>query len=153
MDTQQVVLITGTSTGIGRLIAETCARQGYAVFASMRQLVGRNAAHGAALRTLAEAEGLSLHVVELDVTNDASVEHAVQTVLQEAGRIDVLVNNAGVSAVGITETFTPEQAQQLFEVNVFGAIRMNRAVLPHCASRERSADLHQFRCWTPCLPT
>ena len=131
MDTQKVVLITGTSTGIGRLMAETCARRGYAVFASMRSIVGRNAAHSAALRTLTAVEGLSLHVVELDVTDDASVEHAVQEVLQEAGRIDVLVNNAGVSYVGLTETFTPEQVQQLFEVNVFGAIRMNRAVLPH----------------------
>jgi NAD(P)-dependent dehydrogenase (short-subunit alcohol dehydrogenase family) len=131
MDTQKVVLITGTSTGIGRLMAETCARKGYAVFASMRSIDGRNAAHSAALRTLAEAEGLSLHVVELDVTDDASVEHAVQEVLQEAGRIDVLIHNAGVSYVGLTETFTPEQVQRLFEVNFFGAIRMNRAVLPH----------------------
>ena len=131
MDTQKVVLITGTSTGIGRLIAETCARKGYTVFASMRHLVGRNAAHSTALRTLAAAESLALHVVELDVTDDASVEHAVQEVIQKAGRIDVLVNNAGVSVVGLTETFTPEQAQRLFDVNVFGAIRMNRAVLPH----------------------
>jgi NAD(P)-dependent dehydrogenase (short-subunit alcohol dehydrogenase family) len=69
METQKVVLITGTSTGIGRLMAETCARRGYAVFASMRHSVGRNAAHSAALRTLAEAEDLSLHVVELDVTD------------------------------------------------------------------------------------
>jgi NAD(P)-dependent dehydrogenase (short-subunit alcohol dehydrogenase family) len=109
MDTQKVVLITGTSSGIGRLIAETCARKGYAVFASMRSIVGRNAAHSAALRTLAAAEGLALSVVELDVTDDASVENAVQEVIQKAGRIDVLVNNAGVSYVGITETFTPEQ--------------------------------------------
>lgn len=65
------------------------------------------------------------------MTDDASVEHAVQEVIQKAGRIDVLVNNAGVSVVGLTETFTPEQAQRLFDVNVFGAIRMNRAVLPH----------------------
>jgi NAD(P)-dependent dehydrogenase (short-subunit alcohol dehydrogenase family) len=131
MDTQKVVLITGTSTGSGRLMAETCVRRGYAVFASMRGVIGRNAVHSTALRTLAAAEGLSLHVVELDVTDDASVEHAVQEVLQEAGRLDVLVHNAGGSAVGLTETFTPEQVQRLFEVNVFGAIRMNRAVLPH----------------------
>jgi NAD(P)-dependent dehydrogenase (short-subunit alcohol dehydrogenase family) len=131
MATQQVVLITGTSTGIGRFMAETCARHGYTVFASMRNMSGHNAAHSAALRTLAEAEGLSLHVVELDVTDDASVENAVQEVIKEAGRIDVLVNNAGVSYVGITETFTPEQVQRLFDINFFGAIRMNRAVLPH----------------------
>ena len=137
MDTQKVVLITGTSTGIGRLMAETCARKGYAVFASMRSLVGRNAAHSDALRTLAAAEGLSLYVVELDVTDDASVENAVREVIQEAGRIDVLVNNAGVSYVGITETFTSEQVQRLFEVNFFGAIRMNRAVLPHMRHQGR----------------
>lgn len=64
MNHQEVVLITGTSTGIGRLMAETCARKGYSVFASMRNTTGRNAAHRADLRALAEAEGLSLDVVQ-----------------------------------------------------------------------------------------
>ena len=131
MNTQEVVLITGTSTGIGRLMAETCARKGFSVFASMRHIAGRNANHSAELRAQAEAEGLSLHVVELDVTDDTSVEDAVQEVIDKAGKIDVLVNNAGASYVGITETFTTEQVQRLFDINFFGAIRMNRAVLPH----------------------
>ena len=74
MDSKNIVLITGTSSGFGRLTAETRARQGHTVFASMRNIAGRNATNSAELRALAEAEGLSLHVVELDVTDDTSVE-------------------------------------------------------------------------------
>ena len=131
MDAKEVILITGSSTGFGRLMSETLARKGHKVFASMRSIAGRNASNTAELRALAEAEGLSLHVIELDVTDDASVENAVNNVIQQAGRIDVLVNNAGVNGMGLNETFTVEQAQQIFDANLFGVVRMNRAVLPH----------------------
>ena len=131
MDGSQVILITGTSTGFGRLMSEALARNGHTIFASMRNVAGRNAANYAALSDLAEREALSLQVIELDVTNDASVENAVNEVIDRAGRIDVLVNNAGVNGLGLNETFTVEQAQQMFDVNFFGVVRMNRAVLPH----------------------
>ena len=131
MDTKDVILITGTSTGFGRLMAETLARKGYTVFASMRNVAGHNAINSAELRHLAEAGDLSLHVIELDVTDDASVENGVNDVIAQAGRIDVLVNNAGINGIGLNETFTVEQVQQMFDANFFGVVRMNRAVLPH----------------------
>ncbi len=131
MDDSQVILITGTSTGFGRLMSEALARNGHTIFASMRNVAGRNAANRAQLSDLAEREGLSIQVIELDVTDDASAENAVNKVIEQAGRIDVLVNNAGVNGLGLNETFTVEQAQQMFDVNFFGVVRMNRAVLPH----------------------
>ena len=131
MAVNEVILITGASTGFGRLMSETLARNGHTVFASMRNVAGRNSANSAELRDLAEAEALSLHVVELDITDDASVDKAVNEVIEQAGRIDVLVNNAGINGIGLNETFTVEQVQQMFDANVFGVVRMNRAVLPH----------------------
>lgn len=120
----KVVLVTGTSTGFGRDTAETLARANHSVYASMRDPNGKNRAHADALR------GAGLHVVELDVGSDASVQKAVDTVLNEAGRLDVLVNNAGIASVGVTEAFTAEQAQGVFDTNVIGLLRVTRAVLP-----------------------
>ena len=131
MDAKEVILITGSSTGFGRLMSETLARKGHTVFASMRSVGGHNASNRAELRELAEAEGLSLHVVELDVTDDASIGKAVNEVIKQAGRIDVLVNNAAINGIGLNEAFTVEQVQQIFDANLFGVVRMNRAVLPH----------------------
>ena len=125
-----VVLITGTSTGFGRDAAERLARRCHHVFATMRASHERNAPHRAALEGLAADERLLLDVLDLDVTDEASVEQAVQQALHRAGRIDVVINNAGYAAVGVTEAFTPEQYQQMFDVNVFGVVRVNRAVLP-----------------------
>ena len=128
---QQVVLVTGTSTGFGRLIALTLARKQFTVFATMRDLGGRNAAPARELQALVQRESLSLHVVELDVTDDSSANRCVAEVVAKAGRIDVLVNNAGVAYMGIGESFTIEQAHRIFETNFFGPFRMIRAVLPH----------------------
>ena len=137
MSATDVILITGTTSGFGRLMAETLARKGYTVYASMRQASGRNAAAADALRTLAEKEGLSLHAVDLDVTHEASVERAVQAVIARTGRIDVLINNAGIGIAGLNETYTVEDVQRQFDTNVFSVVRMNRAVLPHMR-RQRS---------------
>jgi len=120
----KTILITGASTGFGRDTAQTLARAGHMVFASMRDIAGRNRPHAEALRAL------GLNVVELDVTDDASVEAAVAAVLAKAGRIDVLINNAGVAAAGVSEAFTPDQLRDLFEVNVVGLQRTLRAALP-----------------------
>ena len=134
------VLITGTSTGFGRGTAERLARRGDHVFATMRDVAGRNAAHREALERLASQEGLRLRVLELDVTDQKSVDSAIATALEEAGDLDVVINNAGVAALGVTEAFTPEQFEQIFNVNVHGAIRVNRAVLPSMR-RQRSGLL------------
>jgi NAD(P)-dependent dehydrogenase (short-subunit alcohol dehydrogenase family) len=126
----QTILVTGSNSGFGRLMVETLARQGYSVYAGMRAVVGKNAPAAAALRELAEREQLPLKVVELDVTDDASVEQAIETIIGTAGRLDVVVNNAGVSYSGPLEAFISEQVRQQFEINVVSVLRVNRAVLP-----------------------
>ena len=127
---QRVVLITGTSSGFGRLIAETLARKGFQVFATMRSLNGRNAAAARELADLAKRESLSLQTLDLDVTDDASVERAVSKIALQCGRIDVLVNNAGFGIMDLAESVTMAQAQRQFDTNFFGVLRMNRTILP-----------------------
>ena len=121
----KTILITGASTGFGRDTAETLSRAGHRVFASMRDPEAKNRIHADALR------GQNIEVVELDVTDSQSVDRAVAAVIAKAGRIDVLINNAGVLAAGVSEAFTSEQARALFDVNVIGLHRVSRAVLPH----------------------
>ena len=136
------VLITGASTGFGRDAAERLARRGHRVFATMRDIDGRNATHRKALQRLAVDERLWLRVLELDVTSDDSVQRAVDTALREASHLDVVINNAGVLGVGVTEAYTSEQFQQLFDVNVFGVVRVNRAVLPSMRARRSGLLVH-----------
>jgi NAD(P)-dependent dehydrogenase (short-subunit alcohol dehydrogenase family) len=121
---QPVAVVTGAGTGFGRLTAEALSRGGYRTYAALRDPAGRNAA------IARELSGQGLEVVELDVTSDASVDAAAERILAEAGRVDVLVNNAGAAYFGLTETFTPALVQQQFDVNVFGPLRVNRAFLP-----------------------
>jgi NAD(P)-dependent dehydrogenase (short-subunit alcohol dehydrogenase family) len=140
MNSKQVVLITGSSTGFGRLFTETLARKGHTVFATMRDPGGRNAKNASEIRALAEKDSLSIHVLELDVTDDASVERAVDAAVAKAGRIDVVINNAGYYLVGLEEAVTTEQARRLMDTNFLGPVRVNRAVLPHMR-RQRSGVL------------
>jgi NAD(P)-dependent dehydrogenase (short-subunit alcohol dehydrogenase family) len=140
MNSKQVVLITGSSTGFGRRFTETLARKGHTVFATMRDPGGRNAKNASEIRGLAEKNSLPIHVLELDVTNDASVERAVAAVVARAGRIDVAINNAGYVVSGLAEAVTTEQAQRLMDTNFLGAVRVNRAVLPQMR-RQRSGLL------------
>src|SRR5258708_9947582 len=139
---QQVILITGASSGFGRLIAETLSRKNYQVFATMRNVNGRNAAAAREVRELAERESLSLQTLELDITDDASVERAVNEVTAKCGRIDVLVNNAGYGIMDLAESVTLAQAQRQFDVNFFGVLRMNRAVLPAVKRQGSGLLLH-----------
>jgi NAD(P)-dependent dehydrogenase (short-subunit alcohol dehydrogenase family) len=141
MPTQpQVVLITGASSGFGRLIAETLARKKFQIFATMRNVRGRNAAAAREIAELAVRESLALQTLELDVTDDLSVESAVSRVVLQCGRIDVLVNNAGYGIMDLAESVTMAQAQRQFDTNFFGVLRMNRAVLP-AMKRQRSGLL------------
>jgi NAD(P)-dependent dehydrogenase (short-subunit alcohol dehydrogenase family) len=140
MSSKQVVLITGSSTGFGRLFVETLARKGHTVFATMRDPAGRNAKNASEIRTLAEKESLPIHVLEMDVTDDGSVERAVNAAVAKAGRIDVAINNAGYYLSGLEEAVTTEQARRLMDTNFLGPVRVNRAVLPHMR-RQRSGVL------------
>jgi NAD(P)-dependent dehydrogenase (short-subunit alcohol dehydrogenase family) len=140
MNSKQVVLITGSSTGFGRLFTETLARKGHTVFATMRDPGGRNAKNAAEIRTLAQKESLPIQVLEMDVTDEGSVERAVDAAVSKAGRIDVAINNAGYFLTGLEEAVTTEQARRLMDTNFLGPVRVNRAVLPHMR-RQRSGVL------------
>lgn len=136
----KVVLITGSSTGFGRATAEAMAQRGYSVYATMRDSSGRNASHREALESLAKQQNLPLRVLDMDVASDESVASAIEQLLKSAGRVDIVVNNAGIATLGITEAYSIAKMQRLFEVNVFGAARVNRAVLP-AMRRQRSGLL------------
>jgi NAD(P)-dependent dehydrogenase (short-subunit alcohol dehydrogenase family) len=140
LNTKQVVLVTGTSSGFGRLIAETLARKQFQVFATMRNVNGRNAGVAREIAELARGESLFLQTLELDVTDDLSVESAVSKVVLQCGHLDALVNNAGHGIMDLAETVTMAQAQRQFDTNFFGVLRMNRAVLP-VMKRQRSGLL------------
>jgi len=120
------VIITGSSNGFGLKAAKDFADKGNKVFATMRNPNGKNANVKAEL----ESHSTQIKVVDMDVTNDASVKEAMSTILAEAGNIDVLINNAGIMYLGITEAFSVEQAKFQMETNYFGAIRVMQAVLP-----------------------
>ena len=125
-----VVMITGCSSGFGLATALAFARRRDRVWATMRNL-----ADSGDLSAAAEPEHLEIATLPLDVTDGASVEAALGHVLEAEGRIDVLVNNAGVAHMGAVEALGIEDARKVFETNVFGQVRMIQAVLP--GMRER----------------
>jgi NAD(P)-dependent dehydrogenase (short-subunit alcohol dehydrogenase family) len=106
----------------------------------MRDPAGRNAKNAAEIRALAEKDGLPIEVLELDVTNEASVGRAVDAAVAKAGRLDVVINNAGYAVFALGESVTVEQAQRLLDTNFMGSVRVNRAALPHMR-RQRSGVL------------
>jgi NAD(P)-dependent dehydrogenase (short-subunit alcohol dehydrogenase family) len=126
--TKQIVLITGASSGFGRLTAEALAKAGHTVYASMRDVAGKNAGNAAEMAAIA---GSDIRPIELDVQSEESANAAVAKIMAENGRIDVLVHNAGHMMYGPAEAFTPEQFAQQYDVNVLGTQRVNRAALPH----------------------
>src|SRR5438132_7373317 len=113
----QTILVTGSTSGFGRLMVETLARQGYRVFAGMRAAAGKNAPAAEELRALAEREQLALHIIELDITDDASVEQAIASLVGITGRLDVVVNNAGIAYSGQLVAFNLEQVHQQSDTN------------------------------------
>lgn len=120
------IIITGSSSGFGLKAAKDFADKGNKVFATMRKPDGKNAEKKAEL----EGHSSNIKVLEMDVTNEASVKEAMTTILAEAGSVDVLINNAGIMYLGITEAFSVEQAKSQMETNYFGAIRVMQSVLP-----------------------
>lgn len=126
----KTILITGASSGFGRDTAETLAAAGHKVFAGVRDITGRNREVANALRTK------GIEPLALDVTSDSNINAAVKTLLAKSGgKLDVIINNAGIALAGVSESFTPEQVRDLFEVNVFGVQRLLRATLPTLRSQ------------------
>lgn len=118
MKNPTVVIITGVSSGIGRATADALARQGCRVFGTVRDMAKTQAIPGVTL-------------IEMDIRDDASIAHGIQTVIAAAKRVDVLVNSAGVTLLGATEETSIDEARVLFDTNFFGLLRMIKAVLPH----------------------
>lgn len=125
------ILVTGASSGFGRLAAQSLARAGHTVAAGVRDPQGRNARAVEDLDRLAHDESLAISAVEMDVQSQGSVDAAVSTVLARHERLDVVVHNAGHMVLGPAEAFTPQQFAELYDVNVLGTQRLNRAALPH----------------------
>lgn len=123
---QKIVLITGTSTGLGISLAVSAAKEGHKIYATMRNLKKRRA-----LDEAASAAGVSIEVLELDVQDSNSVNAAVETIINNDGRIDVLINNAGVGFVRSTEQATEDDINWVMDVNFMGVVRCTKAVLPH----------------------
>jgi NAD(P)-dependent dehydrogenase (short-subunit alcohol dehydrogenase family) len=125
-----VIVITGASSGFGLLSARALAHSGHTVYATMRETTGRNAPQVAALQKYSAENGVDLRPIELDVSSQASADAAIAQIVQETGRLAVVVHNAGNMAFGPAEAFTAEQFAELYDVNVLGAQRVNRAALP-----------------------
>jgi NAD(P)-dependent dehydrogenase (short-subunit alcohol dehydrogenase family) len=120
-----VAVVTGSSSGIGLATSIALARNGYLTYATMRNLAKRDS-----IQSIADKQYLSIRVVQLDVTDENSIKSAIQSILSEAGRIDLLVNNAGYVLTGAFEDIGINEIKALYETNVFGVIRVTQAVLP-----------------------
>jgi NAD(P)-dependent dehydrogenase (short-subunit alcohol dehydrogenase family) len=135
-ETPKTVLITGGTDGLGKAAAVLLGECGYRVFAA-----GRSAEKRVGLARLAAEKNLPIEALELDVCDDASVQRAVQIVLEKAGAIDVLINNAGIGYMAVIEDLRLEDLRRQFETNVFGVLRVTQAVLPHMRERRRGRIL------------
>ncbi len=132
----KTILISGASSGFGALTARALADAGHIVYAGMRDVAGRNASAAADAAQYSKDNSVDLRAVELDVSSDESSRQAVATVLAEQGKLDVLIHNAGHMVTGPAEAFTPEQVADLYDTNVVGTQRLNRAALPHLREQE-----------------
>ena len=126
----QVIVVTGASSGFGALAARALARAGHTVYAGMRATQGRNAAQVEALKAYAAEHKSDLREVELDVQSDASVAAGIARIIADTGRLDIVIHNAGHMSFGPAEAFTPEQLAELYDINVLSTQRVNRAALP-----------------------
>jgi NAD(P)-dependent dehydrogenase (short-subunit alcohol dehydrogenase family) len=127
----KTIVVTGASSGFGAMTVRALADAGHTVYAGMRGTAGRNEVAAADAARYAADRSVDLRVVEMDVSDQASVDAAIGRILEEAGRLDVVVHNAGHMVLGPTEAFTPEQLAQVYDTNVLSTQRVNRAALPH----------------------
>jgi NAD(P)-dependent dehydrogenase (short-subunit alcohol dehydrogenase family) len=132
-----VIVITGASSGFGALAARALARAGHTVYAGTRETTGRNAPQVAEAQTYAADHGADLRTIELDVASEASAAAAIEQIVAAHGRLDVVIHNAGHMVFGPAEAFTPEQLAELYDVNVLSTQRVNRAALPQLRKQRR----------------
>jgi NAD(P)-dependent dehydrogenase (short-subunit alcohol dehydrogenase family) len=132
---KKIIVITGSSSGFGELSSRALAGAGETVYAAMRGTTGHNAGKVSEAQAYAKEHSVDLRPIELDVSSEASVNDAVATIMEEAGRLDVIIHNAGHMVTGPSEAFTPEQLASVYDSNVLGAQRLNRAALPHLRSQ------------------
>jgi NAD(P)-dependent dehydrogenase (short-subunit alcohol dehydrogenase family) len=137
----KTIVITGASSGFGALSARALADAGHTVYAGMRHSANRNAAQVTAAKQYAADNDVDLRTVELDVAAQDSVDAAVESIISEQGSLDVLVHNAGHMVTGPAEAFTPEQIAEIYDTNVVGTQRLNRAALPHLRAQEQGLVL------------
>ncbi|WP_406330839.1 SDR family NAD(P)-dependent oxidoreductase [Streptomyces sp. NBC_00203] len=139
--TGKTIVITGAGSGFGALAARALAGAGHTVYAAMRDTAGRNAGRVAEAEAYAAEHQVDLRTVELDVLSQESADAAVAAILAEAGRLDVVVHNAGHMVTGPTEAFTPEELAAVYDTNVLGTQRVNRAALPHLRAQRHGLVL------------
>jgi NAD(P)-dependent dehydrogenase (short-subunit alcohol dehydrogenase family) len=129
------IVITGASSGFGAMTSRALADAGHRVYAGIRGTTERNASAVAELAEYARAHRVEAHAVEMDVSDQASVDAAVKEIIEDAGHLDVVVHNAGHMVLGPAEAFTPEDLAEVYDVNVLSTQRVNRAALPHLRAR------------------
>ncbi len=138
----KTILITGAASGLGQTTAVHLAQRGYRVFASMRDLHTRNQTSADFYRQLAQAQQLQLTPIELDICSESSIQAALQQIYQQVESLDVIIQNAGLGALGFIESFSEQQAQQVFEVNALGPLRLTNAVLPYLRRQSDSLIIY-----------
>jgi NAD(P)-dependent dehydrogenase (short-subunit alcohol dehydrogenase family) len=139
---KKVILITGTNSGFGWLTAQSVAALGHKVYATMRDTEGKNADKA---KALSEVENIT--VLDVSLTDEISVKKAIDTVVAQEATIDVLVNNAGISMFGVAESSTPEDLQQMMDVNVIAPWRLMKLVLPYMRKQSNGLIVNVSSGW------
>jgi len=134
---KSVIVITGASSGFGALAARALAKAGHTVYASMRDSTGHNAAQVDEAKRFSSENNVDLRTIELDVLSEESVNTAIQKIVADNGRLDVVIHNAGHMVFGPAEAFTPEQFAELYDINVLSTQRVNRAALPQLRKQKQ----------------
>ena len=139
---RKVVLITGTNSGFGWLTAHSVAALGHQVYATIRDTKGKNAEKA---KALAQVENIT--VLDVSLTDETSVKNAMDTIIATEGRIDVLVNNAGISSFGVAESFTPDDVQQMLDINAIAPWRLMKLALPFMRQQSEGLIINVSSGW------
>jgi len=142
MENKLIVLITGAGSGMGYHTATTLALQGHTVYAGIRDPKGRNTHKSKRLIESIEGNGGKINIVDLDIHKEESCLTALEIIVEEQGKIDVVIHNAAHLFIGFSEAFTPEQLASSLNTNTLGAHRLNRAVLPYMRKQQNGLILY-----------